>query len=38
MSRMLNTPKVRRRPNLPLKRWITCAEFEALMESGVPPH
>ncbi|MCS6918729.1 MAG: Uma2 family endonuclease [Fimbriimonadales bacterium] len=35
MSRMLNAPKLRRRPNLPLKRWITRAEFEALMESGV---
>ncbi|MCX7926056.1 MAG: Uma2 family endonuclease [Fimbriimonadales bacterium] len=35
MSRMLNAPKLRRRPHLPLKRWITRAEFEALMESGV---
>ncbi len=35
MSRTLNAPQVRRRPNLPLKRWITRAEFEALMESGV---
>jgi Uma2 family endonuclease len=26
---------VRRRPRLPLRRWITCREFEALMESGV---
>jgi Uma2 family endonuclease len=26
---------VRRRPRLPLRRWINCREFEALMESGV---
>jgi len=35
MPRMMGAPKVRRRPNLPLKRWITRAEFEALLESGV---
>ncbi|MFN4034087.1 MAG: Uma2 family endonuclease [Fimbriimonadales bacterium] len=35
MRRMLNAPKVRRRPHLPLKRWITRAEFETLLASGV---
>ncbi|MDM7461271.1 MAG: Uma2 family endonuclease, partial [bacterium] len=35
MRRMLNAPQVRRRPNLPLKRWITRAEFETLLASGV---
>ncbi|OYT68194.1 MAG: hypothetical protein CFK49_12885, partial [Armatimonadetes bacterium JP3_11] len=35
MPRTVGAPKVRRRPNLPLKRWITRAEFEALMASGV---
>jgi Uma2 family endonuclease len=30
-------PKVRRRPSLPMRRWITRAEFEALMEAGVFP-
>lgn len=35
MTRTLSAPKVRRRPNLPLKRWITRAEFETLMTTGV---
>ncbi|MFN3690305.1 MAG: Uma2 family endonuclease [Fimbriimonadales bacterium] len=35
MRRTLNAPKVRRRPHLPLKRWITRAEFETLLASGV---
>jgi Uma2 family endonuclease len=37
MSRALSKPKVRRRPSLPLRRWITRTEFEALMEAGVFP-
>jgi Uma2 family endonuclease len=35
MTRTLPAPKVRRRLNLPLKRWITRAEFETLMTTGV---
>ena len=37
MSRTVNKPKVRRRPSLPMRRWITRAEFESLMETGVFP-
>jgi len=37
VSRTVNKPKVRRRPSLPMRRWITRAEFEALMEAGVFP-
>ena len=33
----MGKPKVRRRPSLPMRRWITRAEFEALMEAGVFP-
>jgi Uma2 family endonuclease len=32
---MSSQPSVRRRPNLPMRRWITHEEFEALMEAGV---
>lgn len=35
MGRGVSEPKVRRRPQLPFKRWITRVEFEALMQSGV---
>jgi len=35
VSRVSSQPSVRRRPNLPMRRWITHEEFEALMESGV---
>jgi hypothetical protein len=35
MTRTLSAPKVHRRLNLPLKRWITRAEFETLMATGV---
>ncbi|MCS7301423.1 MAG: hypothetical protein NZ556_07710, partial [Fimbriimonadales bacterium] len=35
MSRVLGAPSVRRRVRLPSKRWITRAEFEQLIESGV---
>jgi len=31
----MGKPKIRRRPNLPLRRWITHKEFVALVESGV---
>jgi Uma2 family endonuclease len=37
VSRVVGKPKVRRRPSLPMRRWITRAEFEALMEAGVFP-
>ncbi len=35
VSRVSSQPSVRRRPNLPMRRWITHEEFEALIESGV---
>lgn len=35
MSGVLNKPKGRRRPHLPLRRWMTHEEFGALVESGV---
>lgn len=31
----MGKPKLRRRPNLPLRRWITHEDFVALVESGV---